>query len=212
MFLYMYWWPGKALFWKYTCRITKETHCIWYWLLKDAQDVLRTSYVRSIYALRLGGNYLLILDNLDLLLCFLGSAIQKKSSICVLLKRCPENMQPNYRRTPMPKCNFNKVEKLLLSDLQRPWMHLFQSIVLSNFNYNFTYSILFIILFSVILQKVSSLLFTLVENDLKMFCYIQWRHTNGVTLWLKKQPSFWKWFSWKTWKHSLKVTVKEFSC
>ena len=27
----------------------------------------------------------------------------------VLLKRCSENMQQIYRRTPMPKCDFNKV-------------------------------------------------------------------------------------------------------
>ena len=25
-------------------------------------------------------------------------------------KRCSENMQQNYRRTPMPKCDFNNVE------------------------------------------------------------------------------------------------------
>ena len=28
---------------------------------------------------------------------------------CVLKKRCSENMQQIYRRTPMPKCDFNKV-------------------------------------------------------------------------------------------------------
>ena len=27
----------------------------------------------------------------------------------VLKKRCSENMQQIYRRTPMPKCDFNKV-------------------------------------------------------------------------------------------------------
>ena len=29
----------------------------------------------------------------------------------VLIKRCSENMQRIYRRTPMPKCNFNKDAK-----------------------------------------------------------------------------------------------------
>ena len=29
----------------------------------------------------------------------------------VLRKRCSENMQQIYKRTPMPKCGFNKVEK-----------------------------------------------------------------------------------------------------
>ena len=31
----------------------------------------------------------------------------------VLKKRCLENMQQIYRRTPMPKCDFNKVTKQL---------------------------------------------------------------------------------------------------
>ena len=34
---------------------------------------------------------------------------QKQPSIGVLKKRCSENMQLIYRRTPMPKCDFNKV-------------------------------------------------------------------------------------------------------
>ena len=37
--------------------------------------------------------------------------ILKKVSRGVLEKRCFENMQPIYRRTPMLKCNFNKVAK-----------------------------------------------------------------------------------------------------
>ena len=35
--------------------------------------------------------------------------IQKKPSRCVLRKRYSENMQQNYRKTPMLKCDFNKV-------------------------------------------------------------------------------------------------------
>ena len=31
----------------------------------------------------------------------------------VLSKRCSENMQQMYRRTPLPKCDFNKVAKRL---------------------------------------------------------------------------------------------------
>ena len=34
---------------------------------------------------------------------------QKQSSRGVLRKRCSENMQQIYRRTPMPKSDFNKV-------------------------------------------------------------------------------------------------------
>ena len=35
--------------------------------------------------------------------------IQKQSSRGVLKKRCSENIQQIYRRTPMSKCDFNKV-------------------------------------------------------------------------------------------------------
>ena len=38
---------------------------------------------------------------------------QKQPSRGVLRKRCPENMQQIYRRTPMPKCDFNKVSQQL---------------------------------------------------------------------------------------------------
>ena len=31
----------------------------------------------------------------------------------VLRKRCSENMKQIYKRTPMPKCDFNKVAKQL---------------------------------------------------------------------------------------------------
>ena len=36
---------------------------------------------------------------------------QKQPSRGVLLKRCSGNMQKIYRRTPMQKCDFNKVAK-----------------------------------------------------------------------------------------------------
>ena len=37
---------------------------------------------------------------------------QKQPSRGVLRKRCSENMQQIYRRTPMPKCDLNEVAKL----------------------------------------------------------------------------------------------------
>ena len=43
--------------------------------------------------------------------------IQKQPSRGVLSKRCSENMQQIYRRTPMPKCDFNKIA------LQLYWNH-----------------------------------------------------------------------------------------
>ena len=39
--------------------------------------------------------------------------IQKQPSKGVYKKRCSENMQQIYRRTTMPKCDFNKVAFLL---------------------------------------------------------------------------------------------------
>ena len=39
--------------------------------------------------------------------------IQKQPSRDVLIKKCREKMQQIYRRTPMPKCDFNKVAKQL---------------------------------------------------------------------------------------------------
>ena len=35
--------------------------------------------------------------------------VQKQPSRGVLKKTCSKNMQQIYRRTPMPKCDFNKV-------------------------------------------------------------------------------------------------------
>ena len=43
--------------------------------------------------------------------------IQKQPFRGVHSKRCSDNMQQNYRRTPMPKCDFNKVA------LQLYWNH-----------------------------------------------------------------------------------------
>ena len=37
------------------------------------------------------------------------STKQKQPSRDVPIKRCSENMQQIYRKTPMPKCDFNKV-------------------------------------------------------------------------------------------------------
>ena len=46
-------------------------------------------------------------DNTNIAKLF--SSYQKQPPRGVHRKRCPENMQKIYRRTPMPKCNFNKV-------------------------------------------------------------------------------------------------------
>ena len=43
----------------------------------------------------------------------LSSDDQKQPSRSVFIKRCSENKQQIYRRTPMPKCDFNKAAKQL---------------------------------------------------------------------------------------------------
>ena len=39
---------------------------------------------------------------------------EKQPSRGVLIKRCSENMSQIHRRTPMPKCDFNKVATQLI--------------------------------------------------------------------------------------------------
>ena len=41
---------------------------------------------------------------------------------CVLRKRCPENMQQIYGRTPVPKCDFNKVNLQLYWSCILAWV------------------------------------------------------------------------------------------
>ena len=48
--------------------------------------------------------------------------IQKQPSRSVLRKRCSENIQQIYRRTPMPKYNFNKVAKQLYRNRPLAWL------------------------------------------------------------------------------------------
>ena len=43
--------------------------------------------------------------------CWLHRNVQNQSFIGVLIKRCSENMQQICWRTPMPKCDFNKVQR-----------------------------------------------------------------------------------------------------
>ena len=47
---------------------------------------------------------------------------QKQSPRGAPRKGCSENMQENYRRTPMPKCDFNKVEKQLFWNHTLAWV------------------------------------------------------------------------------------------
>ena len=57
-----------------------------------------------------------------LLSCTLLSHLQKQPPRGILEKRCSENMQQIYRRTPMPKCDFNKVTKQLYWNYISAWV------------------------------------------------------------------------------------------
>ena len=50
---------------------------------------------------------------------------QKQPSIGILTKRCAENMQQIYWRTPIPKCDFNKVAKNWCSPVNL--LHIFRT-------------------------------------------------------------------------------------
>ena len=49
------------------------------------------------------------MDQVTFLEGSLPKIMQKQPSRDVLRKRCSENMQQIYRRTPMPKCYFNNI-------------------------------------------------------------------------------------------------------
>ena len=49
---------------------------------------------------------------LSLLRMYSLSNIEKHPARCVLRKKCSENVQQIYKRTPRPKCDFSKVALL----------------------------------------------------------------------------------------------------
>ena len=51
----------------------------------------------------------------------LPTVVQKQLSIALVIKRCCKNMQQVYMRTPMSKCDFNKVAKLLYLNHTLAW-------------------------------------------------------------------------------------------
>ena len=59
-------------------------------------------------------------------------AWQKQSSRGALIKKCSQNMQQIYRKTPMPKCDFNKVRNFIEITLRRGcfpvnFLHIFRT-------------------------------------------------------------------------------------
>ena len=51
-----------------------------------------------------------------------SNELQKQPSRGVLIKRCSENMQQIYRRTPMPKCDFNNAALQFYWNLTLAWV------------------------------------------------------------------------------------------
>ena len=70
-------------------------------------------YIKQTYAICniIHPNQIFCVYQTKLNLCFNYDRNSRSSppSIDVLRNRCSENMQQIYRRTPMPRCNFNKV-------------------------------------------------------------------------------------------------------
>ena len=64
--------------------------------------------------------------------------IQKQPSRGVLVKRCSENTQQIYKRTPIPKCDFNKIASNFIESTLRydcsfvNLLHIFRTIFLKN--------------------------------------------------------------------------------
>ena len=84
------------------CKFMKKwfQHEFFLWIL---QKFLRTSTLKNICW------RLLLQRATHLLFYVVFYNVQRQPSRGVLRKRCTEHMQQIYRRTPMPKCNFNKV-------------------------------------------------------------------------------------------------------
>ena len=76
-------------------------------LLQKKNTIIRNTY----------GNWSLISWRLLISNC----SVQSQPFRGVLIKRCSENMLETYRRTPMPKCDFNKVAKELYWNLTSTW-------------------------------------------------------------------------------------------
>ena len=67
-------------------------------------------------------NLVLLVNEKNLLFSGIVNSSQKQPPRGVFKKRCSENMQQIYRRTPMPKCDFNKVAKQLYWNHTSAWL------------------------------------------------------------------------------------------
>ena len=81
-------------------------------MLKFCHEELKASKLETVFGIEIYQN-LNFEDHIKIVCSKTAKKlnIQKQPHRGVLSKRCSENMQQIYRRTPMPKCNFNKVAK-----------------------------------------------------------------------------------------------------
>ena len=91
---FLYWRCGQQFLYglkmgKKTYNFVKNKLCLTYWWCNDGLSKQMDIFLTYSF--------------------FKCSNFQKQPSRGVLRKRCSENMQQIYRRTPMPKCDFNKV-------------------------------------------------------------------------------------------------------
>ena len=93
---------------KITCSFRKHERFIY---LKVINDLSGARKLQQIYKCKIVVIFIKEVDIYNLKLSKL--LLQKQPLKGVLEKRCSENMQQIYRRTPMPKCNFNKAAKQL---------------------------------------------------------------------------------------------------
>ena len=103
--------------------------------------------------------------------------IEKQPSRGVLSKRCSENMLQIYRKTPMPKCDFNKVAKQLYWNHTSAWVFSCKFAAYFQNTYHILYiskfitSCTFLLAFKIIesLHRIISTNLTKWSNTLKKF-------------------------------------------
>ena len=93
---------------KITCSFRKHERFIY---LKVTNDLNGARKLQQMYKCKIVVIFIKEVDIYNLKLSKL--LLQKQPLKGVLEKRCSENMQQIYRRTHMPKCNFNKAAKQL---------------------------------------------------------------------------------------------------
>ena len=88
---------------------------------------------------------------------FIDFQWQKQPSRGVLKKRCSENMPQIYRRTPMPKCTFNKVAKQPYWNRTLAWV--FSCKFAAYFQNTFSQEHLWVAAFAVVINQIQFTIF-----------------------------------------------------